>query len=413
MICLQKIQLTRNIFTMTTRNTFNAIIAGGGASGLFCALLLAKAGKKVLIFESQAQCGRKLAATGGGYANFSNIQLDCEHYSSPANHSFAMDALAEFDANAIIKFITDWKLPYEMREQGRLFLKVPAKKLVTALIKNCMEYNVAISTSQKVRAIKKTGTIYTAVCQELQAAAPNLVLAVGSGAHPSLGGADNPWGLPAQAGLHINAPKPALTPLLFTEAGQKQLFGALTGISVEATVTVGEHSWRDKLLFTHHGLSGPAILNASLYYHDKIKINFLPDLNLESLLDSCPRQTPRSTLRRHLPVRLVDTLLPENLANCKNGQISRSNRQLLAKLTHDFEITSLKPAGFSHAEVCSGGVCLDQISPKTMECRFSPGLYVTGEALDVTGELGGYNLHWAWASAWLAARHILTARVSA
>lgn len=389
------------------KNIYDVIVIGGGASGLFCGMLCAQGGKKILILESQPECGRKLSASGGGYANFSNSNLSANHYLCTGDNTCLQIALKEFGVAEITSMIKTWKLPFEKREHGKLFLISPAHLLTRTLYQNCVHSGAKIITNCVARQVRRHSQGWEIACQTGLFRCRNLVIAPGSNAHPRLSGPPDCWRILSALGLPVKPARAALVPLLFGAEKDLQLFAPLAGISLEAILQTEGHSWRESLLFTHHGLSGPAILNASLYYLNQLGINFLPETQFESLLDEFPSRTPRSSLRRHVPGRLADALLPPELAEKKNGQLSRATRTLLGKIVNSFQISNLKRASIAKAEICLGGVPTSAVKQNSLESVNLPGVFIIGEAIDIAGELGGYNLHWAWASAWLAAKAIL------
>lgn len=393
------------------------IVVGGGASGLFLASLVTRAGIGTTLLESGAQIGRKLAASGGGHANFSNSHVAPENYLCRSADNFCARALENFGSTSFMDIIKAWGLPTEERDHGRLFLQVPAIRLVRVLKRECLAQGCELIVNETVTAAKPLPDGFKISTKSGVRYCRKLVLAMGSRARPDLAGPG--LDLAQSFGHHTIPLAPALTPLLYGAATPlAREFGALAGIAVPVRLSLEkaayphkELAWQDSLLFTHRGLSGPAALQASLFWQSGAvaSVDFLPGNNFERLLDldGNASRAPRSILREYLPARLVDTLLPPQLANVKCACISRKNRQFLGNRVNALKLPGLHPAGLARAEVCSGGVDCAEIDPLGMESRIMPNLHIVGEMLDVTGELGGYNLHWAFASAFCAAQAII------
>lgn len=395
-----------------TDRFFDAIIIGAGASGLFCAGLLANAGLDVMVCESGAKAGRKLAASGGGRPNFSNRNLDSEYYLCQPLPDFCQTALAEFGVKEILAWMNRLGLPYEERQHGRLFLKVPGQRFVEKLEKNGCGAKLVLKHA--CRKAQKNGDFFEVDAGSETLRAITLVLACGSPAWPALAGPADSWKLASSFGHSIFPGTSALAPLEFGENYEK--FRKLSGISAEVKVEVDQglpqgdgRQWRDMLLFTGSGLSGPAILRASLYWQPGaiLKADFLPGENFEALLDANEGKTPRSLLRGLLPYRLADALLPDDIVAEKVARLGRATRRQLANHVNNASFINLRLSGLKKAEVCSGGIAVSEMNPVTMESRLVTNLFIMGEMLAVTGELGGYNLHWAFASAHLAAKAIM------
>lgn len=391
------------------------IIVGAGASGLFCASLLLQAGLEVQILESEAQPGRKLAISGGGYANFSNWFITPEKFLCEPGSGFCESALQTWNTRDFLNILREFHLEWEERAFGRLYLRDKASRLVNALRDRVINLGGRIWLEHPVYNIcPAKGLVRTRGAVKK---ADAIILAQGSLAGGKVAGKGVLHQLAAGLGHTILPFKPALVPLLYKDSfSWKPLFATLAGIALKVKVDLKTgarvRNWEDGILFTHHGLSGPAILSASLYWSEgsSLQVNFIPGLDFEKTLDDYPKKTPRSILRSFVPRRLADILVSEP-ENRKNGQLSRKQRQLLGERINNFRIHDLRLASLKLAEVCSGGINLQEIVPETMQSRIHPNLYFTGEGMAVTGQLGGYNLHWAWASAACAANAIIKNRV--
>lgn len=385
------------------------IIIGAGASGLFCAFLLARAGKDVIVLESGQEAARKLAISGGGHANFTNLNMSAEKFLCQPQDGFCSPALCAFPPEKIITFLKKLNFTWQEKEGGRLFLQDSAKKFARRLVKECEVAGAKILY----------GRTATAITRELAVEASRgcfcgdaIIIAQGSICGGAIAGSGAEIAVAAGLG-HKRLPfSPALIPLEFSgQFPERAAFCSLAGISlpVAARLDKTARSWKGNLLFTHKGLSGPAILNASLYWSKRtnLVVDFLPGHDFEAMLDAAPEKTPVSLLRRFIPARIAEALLESE--NIKNGNLSRARRKALARRVNEFQFTELKRGPMRQAEICSGGISTEKINPETLESELACGVYFIGEALAVTGALGGYNLHWAWASANAAARAICAA----
>lgn len=383
---------------------------GAGAAGLFCAAELARHNRSALLLESGELAGRKLAVCGGGHANFTNLGVTAEHYLCQGYDAFPAAALAKFGPSDAMAFVAALGLQGVRKTHGRIFLRQPAKALATALARAAAQGGSSILCASRVTGVEKRGERFFLQTAREYYECKTLALALGSPARPLLADWQDGWQLAKALGHHVFAPEPALTRGIYIQP-QKSLQD-LTGISLEVELSIsspgwGRHTWLDDLLFTHDGVSGPAFFNASLYWQrdSAITVNFLPGFDLEAALDASPRKTARGILRELLPLRLVDALLTDD-GSKKAAELSRSARKGLAARVHEFALPQCRLAGVNIAEVSRGGVDVSELDPQTMQSRLCPGLYILGEMAAVTGELGGYNLHWAFASATAAARSI-------
>lgn len=390
------------------------IIAGAGAAGLFCAWLLSRAGFSITLLEGGSKAARKLSISGGGHANFSNRIISPDNYYSPPLPKFCQKALANFGVRDSIDLCTQLGLEIREKEHGKLFLVEPATTFATKLLDGCADAGCRILCNDSLEKAEYSQGLFCLHSAKGIHKAAKLVLALGSPARPGLARCANCWQIAHSLGHKIIPPKPALTSIHFT-SGKYAAFAELAGISLEATVSLdgveyGDKKlvWHDDILFTHKGLSGPAILNATLFSHSgsRMHIDFLPHYKFECLLDDNEKRTPHSILKKFLPDRLVKALLPPPLGDRKAAELSRANRQIIGAAVNDFILDEFSPDGLNNAEVCAGGVDVREINPASMQSLKLPQLYIIGEMLNVTGELGGYNLHWAFASAHAAAKSI-------
>ena len=384
---------------MTER--FDAIVLGGGAAGLFCAARAGQRGKRVLVLERANKVGKKILISGGGRCNFTNVNAGPANYLS-ANPHFAKSALARYPAQDFIELVDSYGIAHHEKTLGQLFCNGSAQQIVDLLLAECSKGDVVIRCEEEVSDVTHGGEYFTVRTQSSSYSAPSLVIATGGPSIPKMGATGFAYDLARQFGLKVVEPRPALVPL--TLGGEQLLFREISGVSAPVVATANSVSFAEAALFTHRGLSGPAILQVSSYWKpgDPISINFLPDRS-DGWLIEAKRQNPRATLksllREALSDRLADILadkigLPTELGNAPDAKLRDTEARLA-----DWVFQPNGSEGFAKAEVTSGGISTAELSSKTMESKKISGLYAIGEAVDVTGWLGGYNFQWAWASA--------------
>ena len=384
--------------------TFDAIILGGGGAGLMCAAVAGQGGKRVLVIDHADEPGKKILISGGGRCNFTNIGAVPERYIS-ANPHFAKSAMRRYTANDFIALVEKHRIAYHEKTLGQLFCDGSARAIVAMLLDECDAGGVTISLGRGIGDVDHADGQFRVAYGDRMASAPALVIATGGPSIPKLGATDYAYGLARRFGLTIVEPRPALVPL--TLAGDDMLFRDISGVAANVVAGCGKTRFREAALFTHRGLSGPAILQISSYWRhgQPIGINFLPDAApgwLVAAKRARPRTFLRSQLAAMLPAALADTLwqrigLYGDLNSLSDAQASDIERAL-----SDWQFHPNGSEGFAKAEVTVGGIATDGLSSQTMAARKVPGLYAIGEAVDVTGWLGGYNFQWAWASGWAA-----------
>ena len=382
---------------------YDVIILGAGASGLSCALRCTELGLSVCVIDRERTPARKLAICGGGRANFTNSSLTPDCY-------LCGTVLDAFSTMGMTRFMDSLGLPWEKREGGRYFLDTSARDLVSALIRGCKKGRFALRTGLNVPADGvhvSDGSVTLTAKDGTSVKGRHLVLALGSPACPAVGATGFGYALAQSLGHHVITPEAALTPFILPE--DSALFG-LQGVSLPVELTVGgetKRTFRDDLLFTHEGLSGPAALKASLFWHreEPVTIDFFAGQDPGPIFsdEQCGRGTPRSILSKRMPQSLVDSLVPEELLDRRCAEIAKAEREGLLQNLRKYTLVPAGTAGLRYAEVCRGGVDTSEVVPMTFFSRVVPGLSIIGELLDVTGLLGGYNLHWAIASGRLAA----------
>ena len=380
----------------------DAIILGAGAAGLFCALTAARRGARCVLVDHASLAGRKVRLSGGGKGNVTNRRMGPEYYVG-ADPAFCSRALRSCPPRLVLDWLDEWGFGWEEREEGRVFGCDSASLLVEALTDHCRELGADFLFGRESGEVRHENGVFTVRTSRGSLSAPRLVLALGSPAWPQAGATDLGFRLARALGHRVIPAYPALVPLVLPE--EWPLHG-LAGLSASARVRVEGRDFAEPLLFTHKGLSGPVILRASCFWRPgkTLEIDFLPDHSLRELLHAPEngRLTPLALLRRQLPERLAERLIPADLAekaaNLHAARWSRKDRELLIACVHNHRVQPLRTEGLRRAEAAAGGVDVSLFSPRTMESRVLQGLYVIGENMDVTGLLGGYNLHWAWAS---------------
>lgn len=382
--------------------SYDAIVLGAGGAGLFCAGVAGQRGRRVLVVDHADAPGKKILISGGGRCNFTNIGTAPDRYIS-ANPHFAKSALGRYTAADFLALVERHGIAWHEKTLGQLFCDGSAKQIVRMLLDECAVGGVEIALGAPVRDVAHDGARFRVTFGGRVAEAPALVIATGGPSIPKLGATGFAYELARQFGLNVLAPRAALVPL--TLGGEGALFRALAGVAAEVRAwAVGAGpAFREAALFTHRGLSGPAILQASSYWRPggTVAVDFMPDADagwLRAAKRTRPRAGLRSVLGAALPDRLAEALaerlgLGGELANMPDKALETAERRLAA---WDFMPTGSE--GFAKAEVTVGGIDTAALSSRTMEARAVPGLYCIGEAVDVTGWLGGYNFQWAWAS---------------
>ncbi|MCA9787258.1 MAG: NAD(P)/FAD-dependent oxidoreductase [Candidatus Cloacimonetes bacterium] len=388
---------------------WDVIVIGAGAAGIFCAIEAARRGRSVLLLDHGSKVGRKILVSGGGRCNFTNSGARAENYHS-SNPHFCRSALSRYPPARFIEWVRSHGIAYHEKKLGQLFCDGSARELLDALLSDLEQSGAVLRTEVEVQEITGRGPfrVFTA---RGSLDCDRLVLATGGLSLPKLGATGLAYRIARQYGLPVVPTRPALVPLTLGGA-LKSFSESLAGVSCDVSLTANGSRFRENLLFTHRGLSGPAVLQISSCWQDgdPLEINWLPDLNpgewLEQKIREDRRRTLESLLAEVLPRRLAQALCASFLGNPVPASLSDpQKRELLAALT----AMVWKPAaseGYRTAEVTRGGVDTHALESKTMASREIPGLYFIGECVDVTGWLGGYNFQWAWASGWAAGQAV-------
>ena len=387
----------------TVIHHFDAIILGGGAAGLMCAIEAGRRGRRAAILEHADRLGKKILISGGGRCNFTNLHCQSENFLS-SNPHFAKSALSRYTPADFIALVEKHRIPYHEKTLGQLFCDHSARDILNMLEEECRATHAEIFLNTKIHEVLRADEfILKAANAEFRA--PTLVVATGGLSIPKIGATSFGYDLARQFGLKIRDPWPGLVPLVF-DSKDRTNYCDLTGVSAEVVASCDGQQFREKMLITHRGLSGPAILQISSYWKkpQPIQIDLAPEADVTSIFRD--PKTPRSLtalrahLRQILPIRLADRWLELHApASFTNAALAAFERQ-----THRWSITPATTEGYDKAEVTAGGIDTDELSAKSMESRRVPGLYFIGEVVDVTGHLGGFNFQWAWASGAAAGR---------
>ncbi|MBC7796570.1 MAG: NAD(P)/FAD-dependent oxidoreductase [Pyrinomonadaceae bacterium] len=387
---------------------FDAIIIGGGAAGLFCAMIAGGRGRRVLVVEHAPEVGKKILISGGGRCNFTNINAMHENYISQNPH-FCKSALANYTAQDFVDLMKKHRIAYYEKKLGQLFCRESAKQIVQMLLDECSAVNVTIKTSCEVESVAKNDDVFEVETSHGKFTCESLVIASGGLSIPKIGATDFGYKIARQFGLKIVETRPALVPLVFENSDAK-VFEKMAGVALDSTANFGKSSFRENLLFTHKGLSGPAILQISNYWkpRENISINLLPNNDFDEMLQAnrTRKITLSNFLSEHLPNRFVEVFCEKYAPNKPLNQLNNKEIESISNNLHDFQLRFDATEGYKKAEVTLGGVSTAELSSQTMESKRVKGLYFIGEIVDVTGWLGGYNFQWAWSSGFAAAQTV-------
>ncbi len=384
--------------------TSDVVIIGAGASGLMCAMEAGRRGRSALVLDHSPEIGRKVIVSGGGRCNFTNRNVSSDNYIS-GNPHFPVSALARFTPEDFVALMEKHGIGYHERDEGQLFCNESSRQIVRMLKSECDRVSVKFILKCSVEEVRRVdaqdGARFAVVADQGEFDCRSLVVATGGLSWPGLGATHFGHALAKRFGIRVTPLRPALAPFRFSRQDAER-FSALSGISIRAAVGSGGAQFIGDVLFTHRGLSGPAILQLSSYWDGKsaIEIDLLPGVDVTSIF------LGKRGSRTHL-ANFLAQLLPDRLArlwcelHCRSKPLCQYTiREIdgMVSHLHRWEIRPAGTEGFNKAEVTLGGVDTQELSSNTMECRKVPGLHFTGEVVDVTGQLGGYNLHWAWAS---------------
>lgn len=384
----------------------DVVILGAGAAGLMCAIEAGKRERSVLVIEASEAIGKKIRISGGGRCNFTNINVSSDHFISNNPH-FCKSALARYTPADFIALVDRHGITFHDKSDGQLFCDGSAQQIIDILKHECDAAGVRILLNRRVREISKADE-FSIVTDRERITSRSLVIATGGLSIPKIGATDFGYRVARQFGIPIVEPKPALVPLIVSGDLLREC-NELSGVSLRCGVRCGSREFTDDLLFTHRGFSGPAILQISSYWNrdEQIEIDLLPKANLNNEFKSFSMNASFATnLSRHLPKRLAQLWCERFVPEKHLSRYSKKEIELIDLALHRWKIVPSGTEGFEKAEVTVGGVSTDALSSKTMEAKNVPGLYFIGEVVDVTGQLGGYNFQWAWASGTVAGQSI-------
>jgi predicted Rossmann fold flavoprotein len=386
----------------------DVVIIGAGAAGLMCALTAAARGRQVLLIDHSNKAGKKILMSGGGRCNFTNMYTDPANFFSQNPH-FCKSALARYTAWDFIAMVSKHGVPYHEKKLGQLFCDNKSRDILEMLLKECRQAGVDLHLNTSVQRIEKTEAGYLLSTGMGPIASPSLVVATGGLSIPTLGATGFGYEIARQFGHNVLATRAGLVPFIITDQ-LKDLCAELSGTSVACLVSCNDQSFRENILFTHRGLSGPAILQISSFWHpgDAVEINLLPDHDALEWLQGQQSARPNSELKTLLGevfTKKMATLLADDwFASKPMKQYTPAELRDIADKLGAWQVVPAGTEGYRTAEVTLGGVDTRDVSSKTMESLKSPGLYFVGEVLDVSGHLGGFNFQWAWASGYAAAQ---------
>lgn len=391
----------------------DVVVIGAGAAGLFCAAHIGQSGHQVMVVDNGKKPGRKILMSGGGRCNFTNLYADASAYLSQNRH-FCKSALARYNQWDFIELVSKYDISYHEKSLGQLFCDNSAEDIVNLLLSECRKGNVALNMRKEVLSLEKREDDYfTVKLSQGEVRAKAVVVATGGLSMPGLGATPLGYKIAQQFGLSVIPAKAGLVPFTLHKP-LLDILSSLSGIALPATVCAQDGtSFKESLLFTHRGLSGPVILQISNYWQpgEYIDINLLPELDIDAFLtaecESHPNQSLKNALAKQLPKRLVECLQQlDIIPEITLKQLSKNQQASLVQALQQWRIQPNGTEGYRTAEVTLGGVDTDELSSKTMEAAKVPGLYFIGEVVDVTGWLGGYNFQWAWSSAMACANAI-------
>jgi predicted Rossmann fold flavoprotein len=385
----------------------DVVVIGGGAAGLMCAAAAGARGRRVVLLEHNETVGRKIAISGGGRCNFTNTGTTAKNFIS-ANPHFAKSALARYAPSDFVALVERHGIRYHEKKLGQLFCDESSRQIIEMLLGECDDARVDVRTSCGVRAVRRDG-LFELETNRGAFESESLVIATGGLSIRKLGATDFGYRVARQFGLKVLSPEPALVPFTLAR-GDLDAFKTLSGVSVHAAVRVGGAEFVENILFTHRGLSGPAVLQVSSYWSrgQTVSIDLLPGLDARGLLEESRESNAElsTLLARHLPRRFAQSWCELYAPRGPLRAIPPAELKTIAERLKDWRVEPSGTEGFQKAEVTRGGVSTDELSSKTLESRRAPGLYFIGEVVDVTGHLGGYNFQWAWASGHAAGQFV-------
>lgn len=384
----------------------DVVIIGAGASGLMCALEAGKRGRNVLIIDHKEKHARKLLISGGGKSNFTNYNVSAENYVSHNPH-FCTSALKRFTQWDFIEMLESHGIAFEERKHSQLFCEKDANDILNMLLFECKKSGVSFILNTEVSEVSHKDNCFKLSTTGKDLFSESVVIATGGLSLPETGASPFGYKIAEKFGINVLPLSPGLVPFTYNP-DDKNKYENLSGISIFSDVKIGNHSFAENILFTHRGISGPAILQASLYWSPRhpVTINLLPDIDLLDIFKMAQKNSPakkvKNLLCEHLPKRMIAVFLNDDIGNKNIQEISHKQFHEISAVFQSWKFMPNGTEGYRTAEVTLGGIDCNRVSSKTMESKDIPGLFFIGEVLDVAGQLGGYNLQWAWSSGWCA-----------
>lgn len=389
----------------------DVVIIGAGAAGLMCAIEAGKRGRQVVVIDKANKAGKKILISGGGRCNFTNLNIQPNCYLSKNPH-FCKSALARYQTQDFMDLMQMYHLSWSEKTLGQLFCDQKAPAIVKMLLQECDRVGVKLQLATEVEALENSDGKYQIKTTKGLFSTGSLVVATGGASIPRMGSTDFGLQVAKQFGLKSIPFIPALVPFTMPQEWLSKMGKDLSGVTTEIKVSCGKGSFKEQLLFTHRGLSGPAMLQISSYWKkgQALSINLLPAMNaydwLKEQQNNRPKVYVKTLLNERLPKRLVERLVEFLVPNKPINQFNNKALEQMANQLQDWQLIPSGTEGMRTAEVCLGGVDTKELSSKTFEARKAKGLYFIGEVVDVTGWLGGYNFQWAWASGWCAGQAV-------
>ncbi|WP_439649727.1 NAD(P)/FAD-dependent oxidoreductase [Hyphomonas sediminis] len=392
------------------QRSYDVIVIGAGAAGLMCAIEAGKRGRRVWLVDHARKIAEKIRIAGGGFCNFTNLHTSPKNFLSQNAH-FCKSALSRYTQQDFIALVQSHGIAFHEKKLGQLFCDESAQEIIAMLLEECRRAGVVLQNDTGIERVEAIGNGYRVVTTRGTQDCDSLVIATGGLSIPKVGATKFGYDVARQFGLDVIETRPGLVPLTF-QASLLERCQALSGLSVEATVSCGKVSFSEGLLFTHRGLSGPSILQISSYWREgqDILVNLAPSVDAFAFLKdrkkAQPKQEVQTALAEVVPKRLAlsiceDAALSGRLADLPDGAL-----RALARAVNEWRIRPAGTEGYRTAEVTLGGVDTNALSSKTMEAKTQPGLFFVGEVMDVTGHLGGFNFQWAWSSGYVAGQYV-------
>lgn len=393
-------------------NRFDVVVLGAGGAGMMCAMQAGRRGRRVALIDRAAKAGGKIIISGGGRCNFTNLSVSSKNFVSKNEH-FCKSALSRFTPADFIELVRGHGIAYHERKHGQLFCDASAQQIIDMLVADCREAGAEFFLQHEISSVAKTGSGYEVKTGRGDFAAESLVVATGGLSFPKFGATGVGFDIARQFGLKLVPTVPALDGFTFGAEDRRNLDG-FSGIALDAAMTVNGIAFRENLLFTHAGFSGPVALQASLHWNpgDVVRINFIPALTRAELLGwFSGRKGGKAELKNQMaelvPKRLAERFCDLYLPNLTDlGNLPKKTLEEFCERLQNWSFVPAGTVGYAKAEVTRGGVDTDELSSKTMEAKKVPGLYFIGEVVDVTGWLGGFNYQWAWSSGWAAGQAV-------